>query len=520
MMKKIQSTVIQRIKDKRKKQLIIRYAKAYYEIKDFIYKILNKYLKTYIHIPHYFGKKVKQKHNDLIKFIFGTNEKNINDLDYQLRKEFVKQVKRILNKYQLQRIFSKTIWFNSERFQKIVSKLDNDFRLLFEIMREDLKYLFTNFIPNVERKYGISFSQLHVYEIINSWCQTVLSILHNYVRMRIDSFSLPVPNKHTVSFAFDGCNYRVLDNCIQINLSGKWLSFSKPSFVFDSKQCRIKVWFMINEVELYTTYQTPIQTFSNQNQENWLSIDLGVNNFLSMVSNVKNLPSLILSGGWLHSLLNWATRRLSEHQSKNQMKKYHKLQRYLKHRIVTNFHEIAKQIIDLCIAYGIKTIYIGENVIDSLRFAKQERKLNQDMRRLLHKIPFSKFIQILQHKAQIHNIEVKLVDESFTSKLSCFSDPIFKDNKKNKQYLESLTQKNIRKGSKFIDVKLRKHFHADLNACLNIVRKAGCLVNLQWNSYWKKKVCNGLRFSFNKFINFCRTIVQVTLKGSLLPILG
>ncbi len=77
-------------------------------------------------------------------------------------------------------------------------------------------------------------------------------------------------------------------------------------------------------------------------------------------------------------------------------------------------------------------------------------------------IPHARFIQQLEYKAKLVGIKVRIVEESYTSKCS-FLD--FEPIKKHEQYLGKRVKRGLfRSGT-------GKHYSADLNGSLNILRK-------------------------------------------------
>ena len=77
-------------------------------------------------------------------------------------------------------------------------------------------------------------------------------------------------------------------------------------------------------------------------------------------------------------------------------------------------------------------------------------------------IPHARFIQQLEYKAKLVGIKVQIITESYTSKCS-FLD--FEPIKKHEQYLGKRVKRGLFKSQS------GKHYSADLNGSLNILRK-------------------------------------------------
>lgn len=194
------------------------------------------------------------------------------------------------------------------------------------------------------------------------------------------------------------------------------------------------------------TYETQYEVVTNLDKSNFISIDLGYKNFASIVSNV--LPSLVISGKPLSSFLYWCSKTAAKLQSNDQHTRH--LYLYQK-RITRRFNNyVVNQLISLCQQHNIGTIIVGD--ICSIYQSKSKGKFNRSFRQ----VPFGHFIRQLESKAKLFGIRVIKQEESYTSQTCCLD--------------HTLTAKRV-KG--IIRVrKLKKSFHADINAAWNIAQKA------------------------------------------------
>ena len=168
---------------------------------------------------------------------------------------------------------------------------------------------------------------------------------------------------------------------------------------------------------------------------------------------------------------------------------------YLKRRIHTNLHQLTSKIIEYCLQYSIGVIFIGQNVIDSVRNSKQNKSISKQLRWILGKLPFGKFVQMLKAKAEKFGIQVQLVYESYTSKASALDDEPIKQ--------ETYSIKRIQRG--LVKSDKNEVWNADLNACLNIVKKAKVLSSTevkQNRHFWLRKLSNALKFTFGKLLKY------------------
>ena len=193
-------------------------------------------------------------------------------------------------------------------------------------------------------------------------------------------------------------------------------------------------------------YEHEYEVVSELNKNNFISIDLGYKNFLSIASNV--LPSLVISGKPLSSFLYWCSKKAAKLQSNNQQTRH--LYLYQK-RITRRFNNyVVNQLLSLCQQHNIGTIIVGD--ICSIYQSRSKGKFNQSFR----KVPFGHFIRQLENKAKLFGIRVIKQEESYTSQTCCLDHTL--PAKRSKGIIR------IRK--------LKKSFHADINAAWNIAQKA------------------------------------------------
>lgn len=107
---------------------------------------------------------------------------------------------------------------------------------------------------------------------------------------------------------------------------------------------------------------------------------------------------------------------------------------------------------------GINTIIIGHN-----KCWKQEINIGKRNNQNFVSIPFNVFISMISYKATLEGINVKIVEESYTSKCS------FLDNEricKHKSYKGRRTKRGLFKTS------FGRTINADINGAFNIIRKS------------------------------------------------
>ena len=200
----------------------------------------------------------------------------------------------------------------------------------------------------------------------------------------------------------------------------------------------------------------------NKNNEKYCSIDLGVNNLMTLTSNV-GLQPLIINGRSLKSINQYYNKQRSKFQSelpKNIFSslKINKLNYKRELKIDDYLHKTSKFIIEYCIKNEFNTIVIGYNEL-----WKQNLNIGKKNNQKFVQIPFQKLSWFLEYRCKKYGINFKKQEESYTSKCSSIDlETIIKHN----VYLGSRIKRGLFKTSKELVI------NADVNGSLNILRKA------------------------------------------------
>ena len=198
------------------------------------------------------------------------------------------------------------------------------------------------------------------------------------------------------------------------------------------------------------------------NENNNLSIDLGINNLASCFSNVGS--SFIVNGKPLKSYNKYYNKRKAEIQSElkisNNKHWSNKLSRLTNNRyfwIDNYFNQSISIIIKYCLKYKIKNLIIGYN-----ETWKQNINIGRVNNQKFNSIPYYLFKRKLENKCKEYDINFILTEESYTSKCSFLDNEeiIKKDN-----YLGKRIQRGLFKSQS------GKLLNADINGAANIMRK-------------------------------------------------
>lgn len=197
----------------------------------------------------------------------------------------------------------------------------------------------------------------------------------------------------------------------------------------------------------------------NLNKDNFLSIDLGLNNLCSCFSNVVN--SFIINGKIMKSLNQWYNKKKARLMSyvgdRGKSNRIRRLTLYRNCWIDDKLHKISKYIVDFCISNNIGKIIIGLN-----KEWKQNIRMGKRNNQHFVSIPHLRLIEKISYKAKLVGIEVITHEESYTSKVDNLA-------------LESLEKHDIYLGKRekrgLFQSSIGKLLNADINGAIGIARK-------------------------------------------------
>jgi putative transposase len=146
------------------------------------------------------------------------------------------------------------------------------------------------------------------------------------------------------------------------------------------------------------------------------SIDLGVNNFVTMTNNI-GLPPVIINGKGIKSLNQFYNKQRAKMVSSVQKinkqywsKRLDTLNRKRFNRIKNFIHTCSKQVLEYCYENNIENLVIGHN--DTW---KQECSMGNKNNQNFVFIPYNMFIEQCQYKSNDYGIKVIVNEESYTS---------------------------------------------------------------------------------------------------------
>jgi putative transposase len=222
-------------------------------------------------------------------------------------------------------------------------------------------------------------------------------------------------------------------------------------------------------------YNKEINTQSSQNTDSskihgFLSIDLGINNFLAIVTyKPQNNESIILNGKGIKYYNKYFNKKLSTMKSHlksttdNDSSKSISALYEKRNRVYKDFyHKASRFIVDYCLDNNINYIVVGYN-----KDWKTNSQLSKKVNQTFIQLGYSTFISMLRYKCKESDIHLILQEESYTSGTSFLDKetPDKQNYNKSRRVHRGLFRHNNQ------DFKT-SYINADINAAYQILVKA------------------------------------------------
>lgn len=189
------------------------------------------------------------------------------------------------------------------------------------------------------------------------------------------------------------------------------------------------------------------------------SVDLGVENFITVVNNFGEQP-FIVKGGAIKSVNQYFNKKKAELQSdlkrktgNDWSKRLEKLTNKRYEKIKYLMHCISKKLVDYCVLYNVNTLIIGLN--------KKWKQENGGMQNFTY-IPYEMFISQVKSKSEQNGIKCIETEEGYTSGTSFLDneEPVKENYDKQRRVYRGL----------FVS-KSGKKVNADVNGAYQIMKK-------------------------------------------------
>ena len=241
-----------------------------------------------------------------------------------------------------------------------------------------------------------------------------------------------------------------------------------PLQIINFKTCKqVRIILKTNYIVIENIYESEVKEIKADNKR-YLSIDLGINNLATCVSNVSR--SFIIDGKYIKSVNQFYNKEVARLKSILENSKQGKTSRRIqrlgekRHFIIKDyFHKASRFIINYCVENDINTIVIGKN-----KQWKNECNIGSVNNQNFVQIPHNLLVSMLTYKAQLVGINVVEQEESYTSKCSFFDNDYIPTYGVDDDKLQS-TGRRVKRGCYKTSTGFK--FNADVNGSLNILRK-------------------------------------------------
>lgn len=267
--------------------------------------------------------------------------------------------------------------------------------------------------------------------------------------------------RYITRYSIQSVSKKVFDKAHKVKLSGCNIEVFTKIQNFNDIAC-VRVVPQLNRYVIEIVYNVADTPRLNSNRT-YAAIDLGIDNFATMVSNKEGFQPILVNGRPLKSMNQYYNKRLAHYKSKlgkkqKTSKRIRRLTNKRTDKVNDYMHKASRKIVDILVQNDIRCLIIGKN--DGW---KQEVNIGKANNQNFVSLPHSRFVSVLTYKCERKGIEVRLQEESYTSKCS------FLDNESIEKH-EEYVGKRIKRG--LFRSSNGTYINADVNGAYNILRKA------------------------------------------------
>lgn len=204
-------------------------------------------------------------------------------------------------------------------------------------------------------------------------------------------------------------------------------------------------------------------------KSSFISLDLGVSRFASLVSNKAGFRPILINGGELKRINQWYNKRCGALRALGKYDHLSAVADKRNRKVKDKLHKISRYIVNICLTNDIGTVIVGKNTL-----WKQKINIGKRNNQNFTNLPHALFIDILTYKMREIGINVIVQDESYTSKASFLDNdalPVFEKTQVEPKKKHVFSGKRYKRG--LYRASCGRVIHADLNGAGNIARKAG-----------------------------------------------
>jgi len=280
-------------------------------------------------------------------------------------------------------------------------------------------------------------------------------------RPKITKYKDKKNGRYMLKYTYQAISKTILENEGLIKLSG--LEVYIKTNVKYNDICEVRVVPKVNSYMIEVVYNKKEIAEKGDNGL-YAAIDLGVDNFATMVSNKEGFNPIILDGRKAKSYNRFYNKELSKKKSilekrnkKKTSKSIKKLTEKRNNRLNDFIHKASRYIVNQLVSNDINTLIVGHN-----KEWKQDINIGRVNNQNFIELPHSEFIKKLIYKCKLVGIKLIEQEESYTSKCS------FLDNEevcKHDEYMGKRIKRGLFKSNNGTLI------NADVNGAYNILRK-------------------------------------------------
>jgi len=377
----------------------------------------------------------------------------LNSLDkihYDLLNEMTYLSKNIYNSalYEIKNYYNSTnSYMDYQKTWNVIKSTDNYEKLPSQVGQQTLKIADRNFksffaLLRKKSKYSNFDRSIQLPKFLKKDSNYVLIYTKQYIRVKNNKIHL----------------------CLSKYLTDKYktkLVINLPEYIKDNEIKEIRILPRNNWFDLHIIYDK--KELEIKSNEEYLSVDLGVNNLMTCV-DTKNNKSFIIDGKnfkWKNQFFNknLADRKskLKKVNNKHKSNKINKLYDDRNNYLSSNFHLISKRVVNYCIDNKIDNVIVGYN-----KLWKENSQMSKKVNQNFVQLPFGKLINYIEYKCKLNGIKFSTNEESYTSKCDALAlEPI----RKQEVYSGERIERGLFKSSN------NKVINSDVNGAINILRK-------------------------------------------------
>lgn len=280
-------------------------------------------------------------------------------------------------------------------------------------------------------------------------------------RPKLPYYKDKIDGRFVLTYTNQAFSKKECDRDSVIHPSGLEFNFKTKQQYQDIKEVRIipRCGYFVAEV----VYEVPSCNLLSDNNK-YAAIDLGVNNFVTLTTNIIGDTPIAISGKSIKSYNHYYNKQVAYYKSilelQNGLKTSRRLRRlHFKRKCKMDdfMHKSSRYIVNQLVSKGINTLIIGKN--DGW---KQDINIGKVNNQNFVQIPFESLINKLIYKCAMVGINVEIVKESYTSKCSFLDGETIE---KHETYLGKRIHRGLFRSAQGILI------NADVNGSYNILRK-------------------------------------------------